>query len=147
MSDQQLTVSLLSGVSSRRLPAWVAVMAILMLFIAPLVSQTLARTQTSAETPHSAMMMMSGDHEMSMPAHHGMMPMTHSADSNMAVMDPVACGYCVLLLHLPILNLITHPLLFWLALRVLPRPARRSPTFFINVRVFNDARPRAPPLH
>ena len=141
-------MSLISFYAPRnRLAAWLGLLAILLLFIAPVISKSLAQAHGS-----SSMMMM----------HHGMamdmseMPDMHhdmaatptggakQAHHPMSMMDDSACGYCVLLVHLP-LDLMTLPLL-WSTLQAATQPdvplfqpvvARFVPRFF---------HPRAPPL-
>lgn len=140
-------MSLISFSATRhRLAAWLALLAILLLFIAPVISKSLAQARGS-----NSMMMM----------HHGMtMDMSGMADMHhdmatapdgaappehhpMSMMDDSACGYCVLLVHLP-LDLMTLPLL-WSTLQAATLPdvplfqpvvARFIPRFF---------HPRAPP--
>lgn len=145
-----------------RFAAWVGVLAILMLFIAPVISKSLARTaahHTMANgmvmadhdptMSHHAMPM--GDHDPVMPAHQstmgGMSAAEHArmmAHHPMSMMDDNACGYCVLLAHLP-LDLNKLPPL-WTALQAARLPslpfvesltARFTPAFF---------HPRAPPV-
>ena len=142
-------VSLISFSATRsRLAAWLALLAILLLFVAPVISKSLAQARGS----HSVMMMHHGVMmEMAeMPEmHHDMANMQKPDDTlgdhhPMSMMDDSACGYCVLLVHLP-LDLMTLPLL-WSSLQAATLPdvplfqpvvARFVPHFF---------HPRAPPL-
>lgn len=64
---------------------------------------------------------------------------------NMAMMDDSACGYCVLLLHAPLLD-VSHAPLFWsqlLASR--PPPIHYLVPLFAHV-VHTELQPRAPPV-
>ncbi|WLS78397.1 DUF2946 domain-containing protein [Erwinia pyri] len=174
--------------SPNRFAAWLAVCAILLLFIAPVISKSLV-----SEAGRHAMMMpgmvMADDDGMSMPAGEampagdesmtpahavthqhaistasdrslshpdgidpGMMttmsPLEHARMMQhhpMSMMDDSACGYCVLLAHLP-LDLTNLPAL-WSALQAARLPdlplfrpvvARFIPRFF---------HPRAPPVY
>lgn len=174
--------------SPNRFAAWLAVCAILLLFIAPVISKSLVNEAGR----HSMMMpgmMMADDDEMSMTAppamthHHeinlpaegdmaasgdtgtssdsalshqemspgamaAMSPLEHARIMQhhpMSMMDDSACGYCVLLAHLP-LDLTNLPAL-WSALQAAKQPdlplfrpvvARFIPRFF---------HPRAPPVY
>lgn len=120
----------------RRLAAWLGLFALLMLFVAPVISTSLAQARagqmaematTMPDMPMHEMPMLDMDHEQ------GMMP------------DGPACGYCVLLAHAPLLEMVL-PLLFWFTLLATrpPLPLLRLP--------LPDAPPnrrppaRAPPL-
>ncbi|WP_122016596.1 DUF2946 domain-containing protein [Serratia marcescens] len=96
--------------------------AILMLFIAPVVSRALEHARAgSAET-------------------------TVMADCGMAMMmDDSACGYCVLLLHAPLLD-VSHAPLFWSqSLASRPPPTHYLVPLFAHV-VHTELQPRAPPV-
>ncbi|MCS3608102.1 DUF2946 domain-containing protein [Erwinia rhapontici] len=141
-------MSLISFSAPRnRLAAWLGLLAILLLFIAPVISKSLAQTRGS-----NSMMMMHHGMAMDMSEmpdmHHDMDATSTSATKQehhpMSMMDDSACGYCVLLVHLP-LDLMTLPLL-WSTLQAATQPdvplfqpvvARFVPRFF---------HPRAPPL-
>lgn len=144
-------MSLISFSASRsRFAAWLGLLAILLLFIAPAISKSLAHWRgDSAMMMHHAMgMEMPGmDHAMS-DGDHVMSDMQEPASSDkhhpMSMMDDNACGYCVLLAHLQ-LFVISQPAL-WSALQAAgvpdvplfqPITARFIPRFF---------HPRAPPL-
>lgn len=133
--------------SRNRLAAWLGLLAILLLFIAPVISKSLAQARGS-----DSMMMMHHGMAMDMSEmpdmHHDMATTTDNAARQahhpMSMMDDSACGYCVLLVHLP-LDLMTQPLL-WSTLQAATQPdvplfqpvvARFVPRFF---------HPRAPPL-
>jgi hypothetical protein len=175
--------------SPNRFAAWLAVCAILLLFVAPVISKSLV-----SEAGRHAMMMpgmaMAADDGMSMPAREAMpandaismtpahavphqhvmstasdRPLSHPVGSDqgmmttmspleharmmqhrpMSMMDDSACGYCVLLAHLPF-DLTNLPAL-WSALQAARLPdlplfrpvvARFIPRFF---------HPRAPPVY
>lgn len=152
-----------------RLAAWLALIALLLLFIAPVISKSLAgspagqtrgmlperdaparasmtdmpdmtsgdaRHQAMADMPASDCPGMDGDNA----AVHNAGEKTHHARG---LMDDSACGYCVLLAHLP-LDLTSLPPL-WSALQ-----AARAPTVALFQPIFPRAaasffHPRAPP--
>lgn len=113
--------------------AWLGIMSLLLLFIAPVISTSLAQMHARAETAMPGMMMpmdhMAMDHDM-MPAEE--MPMSHTAG---IMPDQAACGYCVLLAHLPLME-IALPLLAWFTLL-----AARAPPLRRRLRL-----PPPPPL-
>ena len=120
-------MSLISFSATRiRLAAWLGLLAIALLFIAPAISKSLAQTHGG-----SGMMMM--HHQMD-EGHGAMMSEAAAAHSPlsmkmdpasmhhpMSMMDDSACGYCVLLVHLA-LGLTAVPLL-WLMRRAAAPPA------------------------
>lgn len=130
--------------SPSRSAAWLGLFAILLLFIAPVISKSLEQSPAR----HAAMMMsMPGMAMDDMP----MMEMTPDQHDRMlqhhpvSLMDDSACGYCVLLAHLP-LDLTNLPPL-WSSLQAAKLPdlplfrpvvARFIPHFF---------HPRAPPAY
>ncbi|WP_158782749.1 DUF2946 domain-containing protein [Pantoea sp. BAV 3049] len=130
--------------SPSRFAAWLGLSAILLLFIAPVISKSLEQTPAR----HAAMMMtMTGMAMDDMP----MMEMTPAEHARMlqhhpvSMMEDSACGYCVLLAHLP-LDLTSLPPL-WSSLQAAKPPnlplfrpavARFIPRFF---------HPRAPPAY
>ncbi len=153
--------------SQRRLPAVIAILAILLLFIAPEVSKTLEhrRATGSSETvqsqhPQMPVTVMAGmDHSMmdhcamhQTPATHHAAADTHSAHhadssapgSGMSMMDDLACGYCLFLLHFPLLMWIVVALIVLLQLTSRTPPLQINPlfpaTFFAGL-----CQPRAPP--
>ncbi|AXW87644.1 hypothetical protein AU509_06565 [Lonsdalea britannica] len=100
----------------KRGPYWLSILAVIMIFISPAVSQLLARshdvqTQTRHHHPHSTASSSTHGHLSS-----------HSRDCHNAAQTRSACGYCVLFLHLPALqpcggDLI--PRIYWRALHLL----------------------------
>lgn len=113
----------------KRRAAWLALLAILLIVVAPLISVSLQKDPISAMPGmHHAMMMDSSSASMAqMPGHK--MAMMHSTDGamhtghEMPLDHAEACGYCVLLAHVP-------GLLFALALVRRHAPAAHSPAGF-----------------
>lgn len=95
-----------------RTAAWLALFAILLIVVAPLISVSLQ------QDPMSAMPGM--HHDMSMMADHG----EHDAPTTMPVDHGEACGYCVLLAHIPGLLLALTILLCAVLLRQKTQPPR-----------------------
>ena len=179
--------------SRRRLFAWLGIGAILMLFIAPVVSNMLvaqgmpmpmmADMTLSPEVPETSEMTMSSEMTLSsampqtsemstssdaakmaaMPMPDHVMP-THpaaasppastltslsstSAPANTLSPDEmmgVACGYCVLLMHLPLLVLLAVALIWSLSVVVRPLFSRITPCL-LSSPTLTDSQPRAPP--
>lgn len=128
--------------------AWLALLSVAMLFVAPVISRTLAHHAACQHQHDAEMMDMSSlHHSMDMPVHceensrlkHSLMP-----DPSMSPMEEIACGYCQLLINLPFILLIFAALL-WLLLRLV----QRSPVIALNCSpVFRTClvqRARAPP--
>ncbi|MBQ4762223.1 DUF2946 domain-containing protein [Pectobacterium versatile] len=120
---------LLSALRRRSFPAWVGIFAILTIFIAPVISQTLVLhgahpheegTSTLGSTTHSATAHTSSAHDTTastrdsitephhnhtgheMSGHHATQS-HHSPSSPSMMMDHAACGYCVLFSYTPAL--------------------------------------------
>lgn len=152
------------------LPAWLGLFAMLLLFIAPVISKSLEHSRGSAMSMmmhHGGMMMaempsaageplddmneMAHHHSMTMdmtPHHDGMQHATSPAKPakfhSMSMMDDSACGYCVLLIHLPLhLN---HLPELWTLLQAAALPVAAPEPLFTAVFVPIHFRPRAPPL-
>lgn len=89
--------------------AWLALFAMALIIVAPLISISLQ------QSPMSVMPGM--HHEMSMP-----MPTHHSVPESMPIDHGEACGYCVLLSHVPGLILALCVVLSALILRVATTP-------------------------
>lgn len=91
----------------KRRAAWLALLAILLIVVAPLISVSLQKDPMSAMPGmHHATMMDSSSASMAqMPGHK--MAMMHSTDGathtghEMPLDHAEACGYCVLLAHVP----------------------------------------------
>ncbi|OVZ93514.1 hypothetical protein CBW58_05365 [Yersinia frederiksenii] len=143
----------------RHYSAWLGIAAILMLFIAPVVSVSLALSYD--QNPPSAMLAEAtmddgfmGDGAMEMAhhsdggtAHQGTQAShatQHGASHDGMMMDHAACGYCVLLTHLPLLNTA-----FKADIRSVQLLAELSPPLFISSPLIEDtyseSQPRAPP--
>ncbi|MZG23199.1 DUF2946 domain-containing protein [Dickeya dianthicola] len=130
----------------RRTPAWLGILALVMIFLAPLVSQSLRAShhvQIALRLHHH-----SPSTSLSTPKHHNHHAMAASAmpkgDMDEIGMDHAACGYCVLLSYLPLLTL--SGLLQPIAAIWSPRWQALRPVFSL----FSDPRflsplPRAPP--
>ncbi|MBK4725989.1 DUF2946 domain-containing protein [Pantoea agglomerans] len=153
--------------SQRRIPAFIAILAVLLLFIAPEVSQRLEHQRVSAPdaTAHE-------DHAAMASMHHGdmsgitmdEMSTLHSAPSSMAatppsyqgqhhtmpggmgMMDDVACGYCQLLAHFPVLLIIFIPLIWLLYRLTLRMPPSRYESWHPSAFLPGIVQPRAPPV-
>ncbi|WP_394804868.1 DUF2946 domain-containing protein [Dickeya solani] len=130
----------------RRAPAWLGILALVMIFLAPPISQSLRASHhvQISSTPHHH----SPSASLSMPEHHSHHAMDSSAmpkgDRDEMGMDHAACGYCVLLSYLPLLTL--SGLLQPVSAVWSPRWQALRPVFSL----FNDPRflsplPRAPP--
>jgi len=98
--------------NGKRVAAWFALFAIALIIVAPLISVSLQKDPMSAMPGmHHDMSMMSGHHD----GHHsGTTPVDHAE----------ACGYCVLLAHVPGLILALVLLICALLLRLRLRPPR-----------------------
>ncbi|KGT90525.1 hypothetical protein NG99_17760 [Erwinia typographi] len=164
--------------SRNKLPACIAIIAILLLFVAPEVSKTLEhrRMENHNEQPAtpdadnmhsvhdadsssnvddmSGMMEGMAMSSAEMPLHHDMPPHAQqpSPMPGMAgmmsgsMMDDIACNYCVMLLHLPLMLWIFVAII-WLIIRVANAPPPRLilPTFTLFFP--GTAQPRAPPVN
>lgn len=143
-------------------PAWLGIVAILMLFIAPVVSKSLV----SAGVLHSMMpgMSMPGMDMSSMdmsedempPAmerendahadsHHSMTPHDMGQGMMSGDMSDAACGYCVLLVHLPLLHLLALTIL-WSSDIQSDAPPSSVFQHDIPCVFYCDSQPRAPPI-
>ncbi|MBA0159454.1 DUF2946 domain-containing protein [Pectobacterium atrosepticum] len=140
-------VSELSGVSIKRVAAWLAIFSMMMLFIAPVISKSLvqlAACQVSTHHMPAASQHHHGAHEHEA-CHHGSTPHNLMMSSvGLSPMEDIACGYCQLLVHLPFILSVILPLL-WLLLsahRPTYSPDFVCPTLF---RPYCPQRARAPP--
>jgi hypothetical protein len=121
-----------------QLTACIAILAVLLLFVAPVVSKNLAERHDKMVMTHDMSAMRA---DMSMMHHHTDMPMS---DHAMTIDESFACGYCDLLVHVPLM-LWVFVTLIWLMLvisRAPPTPALVQP---LLRRVTGIHRPRAPP--
>ena len=129
----------------QRLTAGIAILAVLLLFVAPMVSKNLAEhhaRQQRMSAMHSAMPMMHHHSDMAMMDHHSEMPMS---GHDMMMASGFACGYCDLLVHVPLMLWVFIPFIWWMCLicRAPPPPAINPPR---RRRFLRTHRPRAPPL-
>ncbi|QQA77505.1 DUF2946 domain-containing protein [Pectobacterium parmentieri] len=135
-----------SGVSVKRVAAWLAIFSMMMLFIAPLISKSLVQLSACQVSAHAMPMSQQhhGAHEHDA-CHHGGTPHNLMMSSvGLAPMEDIACGYCQLLVHLPLILSVVLPLL-WLLLsahRPTHFPDFVCPTLF---RPYCSQRARAPP--
>ncbi|MBV6816868.1 DUF2946 domain-containing protein [Rahnella sp. PD12R] len=145
----------------RHFPAWLGIVAILMLFIAPVVSKS--RVAEGAQHMMMPGMVMSdmdmpdgemadmelSDTETSGEHCHPQACKTAQHDTGKGLlsgdMSDAACGYCVLLAHLPLLGLQAMPMLWSLELssRAPPRSLKQR---YVPSLFFTDSQPRAPPV-
>ncbi|MDC9819406.1 DUF2946 domain-containing protein [Pectobacterium polonicum] len=136
----------LSGVSVKRVTACLAIFSMMMLFIAPLISKSLVQL-SACQAPTHAMSTSQhhhGAHEHEV-CHHGSTPHNLMMSSvGLSPMEDIACGYCQLLVHLPLILSVVLPLL-WLLL------SAHRPTYFPDFvcptlfRSYCPQRARAPP--
>ncbi|ENC9770192.1 TPA: DUF2946 domain-containing protein [Citrobacter koseri] len=131
-----------------RITAWLALFAVAMLFIAPVISKSIARQADCEHSSHSMVMMSSGSHhdmaasvpcEPSLSVAHQMM-----SGKAMSPVEEIVCGYCQLLVHLPFVQFALVFLLWLLLLFVIccsVRPLHLSVIF----RPWAPQRARAPP--
>ncbi|MDN0086758.1 DUF2946 domain-containing protein [Yersinia nurmii] len=147
-----------TGYQRQRFSAWLGIFAILMLFIAPMVSITLAAAQNAdsaarlpnIDTDDSAM---SDYHAPPSRSHHAsvsmeamnhsdiMMPMSNHAP----MMNHAACDYCLLLIHLPLLNATDKPDIRSVTLLAATLPVLFVSEPIITKDVYSELQPRAPP--
>ncbi len=158
--------------SQRRIPALIALMAILMLFIAPEVSKTLEHQRMQSDSAVSSGISSDAMDGIDMDMDMAMMPMNHgmeytmgasdqhdmsgqagrsTSDSprhlmtgDMGMMDDFACGYCQLLAHFPVLAWVIIPLISLLLMCSRVPPSLRCP---VAPETFfpGISQPRAPP--
>ena len=145
-------------------PAWLGIVAILMLFIAPVISKSLVAegaqhmmmsgmvmSDMDMDMPDADMadMNMSGHHASSMEHCQKQTCKSAPQDAVKAMlsgeMSDAACGYCVLLVHLPMLDLQAMPMLWWPGFSA-RAPARSIIQRHIPSQFYTDSQPRAPPV-
>ncbi|MDC9596287.1 DUF2946 domain-containing protein [Xenorhabdus anantnagensis] len=146
--------------SQRRTPAFIALLAILMLFIAPVVSKTLEhhRENGTCESGMNHCMSMSDmqnsdNNTHHNPSYHQTSPSLHSMNHHhgsdhihIGLMDDIACGYCQLLINLPLLAEGFVP--FILLALIVSRAPPASRLSGSTIRLFyGESQPRAPPLN
>lgn len=119
----------------QRLTAGIAILAVLLLFVAPMISKNLAEHHATVQRAFAV------NTEMPMMHHHSEMPM---ADHAMMMGPGFACGYCDLLVHVPLMLWVFIPFIWWMCLigRAPPPSAIHPPQ---RRRLLHLHRPRAPP--
>ncbi len=137
---------------NRRVSAWVGIAAILMLFIAPVVSVSLALSygpNTAFITMVDCDMDMAVVHRNSTPeatsqADHTTETLKKVPNHGTVMMGHIACGYCLLLTHLPLLNTAAKA-----DIRSVSLLAATTPLLFTFSQIIKDTyseiQPRAPP--
>ncbi|OKP02028.1 DUF2946 domain-containing protein [Xenorhabdus eapokensis] len=124
--------------SQSRTTAIIAVLAILMLFIAPVVSKTLEHHREGIKSEINHRMSVS-DMQSAHTMHH------HGADHvHIGLMDDIACGYCQLLINLPLLAGGFVPFILLLLIVSRTPPASRFVGPIIRL-FYGESQPRAPP--
>jgi len=147
----------LYGLSQRSTPAVIAILAILMLFLAPEVSKNLLQWQaTDASETHNMPNTVTHDvttHHHSSPAdkpaghhaHHGEGSGSHHMMGGSSMAGDFACGYCELLIHCPLIFWLFTPLIWLLLVSSRAPPILHyclSPILYFA----GCAQPRAPPV-
>ncbi|MCS3431935.1 DUF2946 domain-containing protein [Klebsiella sp. BIGb0407] len=146
----------LYSLSQRSTPAVIAILAILMLFLAPEVSKNLVQWQDAvpethqmqgtvahempADHNHNTHTIPSSEHH----AHHGESGGHHMMGSSSMAGD-FACGYCELLIHCPLIFWLFAPLI-WLLLVSSRAPPLIIYCLFPLTYFVSSAQPRAPPV-
>jgi Protein of unknown function (DUF2946) len=135
----------LSRTTQQRLTACIAILAVLLLFVAPVVSKTLAEHHQMRALTMAAEAGSSTSH------HHSAAMQMQSAESSMMTMDhsampdgEFACGYCDLLVHVPLMIWVFIPFI-WLMMLI----SRAPPIVIVSAPVIRQPwgfhHPRAPP--
>ncbi|WP_071827027.1 DUF2946 domain-containing protein [Serratia liquefaciens] len=148
-------MSLIRTATSRsHLPACLGIFAILMLFIAPVISRSLeharvGQSETATMTDCGMDMSAHGHHHSPEPdgtaSAQSMTMAMQTGSHNMAMMmDDSACGYCVLLIHVPLLDLASSPLFWSGSLLSRAPPLHYIFPLFAHV-IHSESQPRAPP--
>ncbi len=116
----------------------------LMLFIAPVISKSLEQRRATMNGEHhmmghsGSMMMEMGAMEMPVSSH--LLP-----GAGASLMDDIACGYCQLLLHIPLIVWLFIPFI-WLAWRISRAPPPPVIAPLLAQHDDAEALPRAPPV-
>lgn len=137
---------LLSRATTQKLTACLALLAVLLLFVAPVVSNS-RHSATSYETSnthaHEHLVISNNpavDHQSVQ--HHQAMSASH--DHAAMQSEGFACGYCELLIHVPLIVWVFIPLL-WLALLQARMPPPLHLALPFPPQRYEIHRPRAPP--
>ncbi|WP_282183130.1 DUF2946 domain-containing protein [Photorhabdus hindustanensis] len=163
--QNRLSLSLIPFYTSRsRLPAWLGIFAILMLFIAPVISRSLEHARIgeahSSKVVDCHVVMSSDDDMPRNMSHSDVSSVSHATKSystnhhdgmqmgmhggGMSMLEDIACGYCVFLIHIPMLDLANIPLFWSTSLTSRPPPIQTVASFLPHF-IFSDSLPRAPP--
>ncbi|OAT21831.1 hypothetical protein M979_0249 [Buttiauxella noackiae ATCC 51607] len=132
----------LFSLSRHKWPFALALLAMAMLFIAPVISKSLEQRRAATNGEHhvmshsGGMMMEMGN--MEMPTAFHLMP-------GASLMDDIACGYCQLLLHIPLIVWLFIPFI-WLAWRISRAPPPPIIAALVPQHDDAEALPRAPPV-
>ncbi|WP_369310365.1 DUF2946 domain-containing protein [Providencia rettgeri] len=140
--------------SIRQLAAYLALLAVAMLFIAPLISKSMEQIKHCIETNNVTENRLMAEH--SMHSHQGMlMPedCEHSGAINhmlmtgigQSPMEDIACGYCQLLVHFPFIILFIAAVIRQLATLTLFLPFKPCVTLWL-FRPWSLHLARAPPI-
>jgi hypothetical protein len=116
----------------------------LMLFIAPVISKSLEHRRAATNGEHH-MMSHSGSMMMEMATEQTPSPSHLMPGIGASLMDDIACGYCQLLLHIPLIVWLFIPFI-WLIWRIsrVPPPPVIAP--LLTQHDDAEALPRAPPV-
>ncbi|WON76977.1 DUF2946 domain-containing protein [Serratia sp. UGAL515B_01] len=149
----------LFSLSRRKFPIYLALLAILILFVAPVISKSLEHQRAgkpcSAEittTPPDKVAMLNTMPDMEHGSHSSgnTCSTPHSLPHHLVVkpgsspMEDIACGYCQLLIHLPLIQTVFIPFI-WLILLVSQAPFLPVIVSPLLSACYPDSRPRAPP--
>ncbi|WP_339373573.1 DUF2946 domain-containing protein [Xenorhabdus szentirmaii] len=146
-----ISLSSLFRLSQCRISSILVLTAILMLFIAPVVSKTLEHHRESVRSGTSHCMPLTDMQENGNNSHHQQLSdsshsMNHHGVDHVhtGLMDDIACGYCQLLINLPLLagSFIPFILLTLVISRAPPTPRFSGP---VIRRFYGESQPRAPP--
>jgi hypothetical protein len=149
--------------SRRQFPIYLSLLAILMLFLAPVISKSLEHQRASQ--PCSAAITSTHNNMPDMAAmHHAMPGMEHDLHSSLgsacaidqgmshhlvstpgsSPMEDIACGYCQLLIHLPLIQTVFIPFI-WLIRLVSQAPFLPVIVAPLLSACYSEYQPRAPP--
>lgn len=119
--------------AAKRTAAWLALFSILLILIAPQISTSLQNASMNAMPGmhHEMSMPMAEHHVMSAGGEHHEMPPGGEHHKTMPLDHAEACGYCMLLVHLPALLFLAVLLLLGRALRTRLTPARQKITLWL----------------
>lgn len=118
--------------------------AMLMLFIAPVISKSLAHQRVAMSGEH-AMMAHSAAMMMDMETMTQPLPSHFQPAPGASLMDDIACGYCQLLLHVPLIAWLFIPFI-WLVSRISRIPVQPIVAPLLAEHNDAEALPRAPPV-